>query len=451
MIFVTSIALLLHLGVALGRTVHVPSGSASSLGTYLCNGSLTSGTTLILDSGTHIIPTGPACYLTDLSNVAITTSSNATVQCTGERMFHFRGMQNFTIENVTFTECGQLATMRVQSRKVTWSVVLYLDSSSVSMRGVAITRFKGFAVVGYNLINFVMSDVKISGCANNNCSGVYLESALDTVTSRGITMFGLHARVHNTVFTSNQGAFASNMQIVWDSVYAANIYKCQSANGGTVSPDDIYDKYFTIFPAPGDCNQTQVMSFPVKVLICSCLADLGLCCPMTIESPNSICNGGREGVLCGRCPAGQSVVFGSPECHLCSDHWLITLVTQGTIYGLIFYANIIVVNSTVFFGGLDLKFLQVIISFIILDLGFPLCFYNGMDDAAKMGLQFAFPTYLLFLIIIFIVVCHHCISSQPQHPSTKLLENSGNYSAKRCKCISHPGIFVILQTSARGH
>ena len=162
---------------------------------------------------------------------------------------------------------------------------------------------------------------------------------------------------------------------------------------------------------------------------------------INLQSPNSICNGGREGVLCGRCPAGQSMVFGSTECHLCSDVWLITLgmyavmgvvlivvlfvlnltVTQGTIYGLIFYANIIVVNSTVFFGGLNLKFLQVIISFIILDLGFPLCFYNGMDDAAKMGLQFAFPTYLLFLIIIFIVVCRHCISSHPQQPSTKLL------------------------------
>ena len=962
MIFVTSIALLLHLGVALGRTVHVPSGSASSLETYLCNGSLTSGTTLILDSGTHIIPTGPACYLTDLSNVAITTSSNATVQCTGERMFHFRSMQNFMIENVTFTECGQLVTMRVQSRNVTSSVVLYLDSSSVSMRGVTMTRFKGFAVFGYKLSNFVMSDVKISGCSNNNCSGVYLESALDTVTFErcefsnllfnpsysddyvndyfgpGITMFDVHARVHNSVFTSNQGGsavsayssyvdvlnstftrniatwggaissyksfhvnissctfrdnyaeksggavaaytsnvdilnskftrniatwggafssmyshhfnvssctfrdnyayqsggaiyqgyvskpipksvllqrvtidkssfhnntakfggaifafdlqchvqvtirnsamyentaclgaaiFAGNRHIVdseqtffvvmedvsvinntrsstcnaWGgavylsevgyisisnlsssgskfvgnspdgaiqaigtnvhlhgnvsfrnnsaikggalyltsnaqlhfyancnvefsgntattfggavyiqgdrninlassivsdlfscaihfignkynvdvsfsrnhadqsghSVYATNIYKCQLDNGGMVPQDETYNEYFTILPAPGDSNETQIMSFPVKVLICSCEGDsflngtyhitawpgatircyattkdfvnhtspsvvyttvqaedsfaqlgpqqevqwtkqectpleyqiyglenttvnfflstdqgdtslnslkitvmLGSCgpgfmlsndsrglrtctcsrflasfgvncdvnlgtvnktdtigwigllqngaealattCPLdycnskdrsiNLQSPNSICNGGREGVLCGRCPAGQSVVFGSPECHLCSDVWLITLgmyavmgvvlivvlfvlnltVNQGTIYGLIFYANIIVVNSTIFFGGLNLKFLQVIISFIILDLGFPLCFYNGMDDTAKMGLQFAFPTYLLFLIIIFIVVCRHCISSQPQHSSTKLL------------------------------
>ena len=918
MIFVIAIALLLRLGVVLGETVYIPAGNASFLGTYLCNRSLTSGTTLILGSGTHIIPTGPACYLTDLSNVAITTSSNATVQCTGERMFHFRGMQNFTIENVTFTECGQLVTIRVQSRKVTLSVVLYLDSSSVSMRGVTMTRFKGFAVVGYNLSNFVMSDVKISGCANNNCSGVYLESALDTVTFErcefsnllfntsysagnvksyfgpGITVFDVHARVHNSVFASNQGGstvsshrsyvdvlnstftrniatwggaissmyshhlnvssctfrdnyayqsggaiyqgpvskpipnfnctesvplqtvtidkssfhnntakvggaifafdlqyyvqftirnsamykntacmgaaiYAGNRHIVdseltffvvmedvyvinntrsstcsarggavylkevgyvnishlsssgskfegnspdgaiqaigtnvhlhgnvsfrsnsaikggalyltsnaqlyfyenckvefsgntattfggavyiqgdrniniasstvselvscaihfitniynvkisfsnnhanqsGHSVYATNIYACQLQVGQDMYhkvSDEVYGKYITILPAPGDSNETQIMSFPVKVLICSCeegyflngtyhvtawpgatircnattkdfvnhtspsvvyttvqdensfawlgpqqevqwskqectpleyqiyglenstvkfflstdegdtsqnslnitvmlgpcgpgfmlsndsrglptcicsnfLASFGVSCDVNLgtvnrtdttgwigllqngaealattcpldycnskdrainlQSPNSICNGGREGVLCGRCPVGQSVVFGSTECHLCSDVWLITLgmyavlgvvlivvlfvlnltVTQGTIYGLVFYANIIVVNSTVFFGGLDLKFFQVIISFIILDLGFPLCFYNGMDDAAKMGLQFAFPTYLLFLIIIFIVVCRHCISSIPQQPSTKLL------------------------------
>ena len=113
------------------------------------------------------------------------------------------------------------------------------------------TRFKGFAVFGYKLSNFVMSDVKISGCANNNCSGVYLESALDTVTiarcefsnllfktsysdgyvknyfGPGITVFGLHARVHNSVFTSNQGGSAvsaySSYVDVLNSTFTRNI------------------------------------------------------------------------------------------------------------------------------------------------------------------------------------------------------------------------------------
>ena len=121
------------------------------------------------------------------------------------------------------------------------------------------TRFKGFAVFGYKLSNFVMSDVKISGCSNNNCSGVYLESALDTVTFErcefsnllfnpsysddyvndyfgpGITMFDVHARVHNSVFTSNQGGSAvsaySSYVDVLNSTFTRNI----ATWGGAIS------------------------------------------------------------------------------------------------------------------------------------------------------------------------------------------------------------------------
>ena len=446
--------------------------------------------------------------------------------------------------------------------------------------------------------------VYIQGDRNIN---VALTGILDLL-SCSIHFIANNYKYVNISFSSNHADQSGH------SVYATTIYDCQLEEGQndfqTVT-NDAYDKYFSIHPAPGDSNLTQIMSFPVKVQICSCEGDsylynntyqitawpgatvrcyativdfanhtspsvvyttvqaenssastythlgpqqevqwtgydctpleyqiyglentmvnfflspdgdtslgmtviLGPCgygfmlsndsrglktctcssflasfgvscdvnlgtvnrtdtigwiglfqngeeavattCPLDycnsedraidLQSPNDICNGGREGVLCGRCPAGQSVVFGSTECHQCSDLWLITLgmyavmgvvlivvlfllnltVTQGTIYGLIFYANIIVVNSTVFFGGLDLKFIQVILSFIILDLGFPLCFYNGMNDAAKMGLQFAFPTYLLVLIIIFTLACRYYISSQPQVTSTKCLSLLG--------------------------
>eukprot|EP00731_Ephydatia_muelleri_P036003 Em0190g1a len=130
------------------------------------------------------------------------------------------------------------------------------------------------------------------------------------------------------------------------------------------------------------------------------------------------------------------VVFGSPGCQVCSDMWLISLalyailgaslvailfilnltVTQGTLYGFIFYANIIQVNTSIFFNQSVLVPLQVMISFINLDLGFPLCFYDGMDDTAKTGLQFVFPAYLLTLTITVIVVCHYFLS-RPTHQS----------------------------------
>ena len=52
-------------------------------------------------------------------------------------------------------------------------------------------------------------------------------------------------------------------------------------------------------------------------------------------------------------------------------------------------------------------------SFVNLDLGLPLCFYDGMVDADKAGLQFVFPAYLLILTMTVIVLCHYCLQRSP--------------------------------------
>ena len=154
---------------------------------------------------------------------------------------------------------------------------------------------------------------------------------------------------------------------------------------------------------------------------------------LSLTSPGDLCNGGRTGVICGHCLGNLSAIFGSSKCQVCSDMWLITLVmfavlgvllvaalfflnltvTQGTLYGLIFYANIIQVNTSIFFSQSNLRPLQVIVSFVNLDLGLPLCFYDGMDDADKAGLQFVFPAYLLILTMTVILVCHYCLQRSP--------------------------------------
>ena len=153
---------------------------------------------------------------------------------------------------------------------------------------------------------------------------------------------------------------------------------------------------------------------------------------LSLAQPGELCNGGRTGIMCGSCHGNHSVIFGSSQCMMCSNIWLITLVmfallgallvvalfllnltvTQGTLYGLIFYANIIQVNSSIFFHQSILP-LQVIVSFVNLDLGIPMCFYDGMDDADKAGLQFVFPAYLLILTLTVIVVCHYCLQRSP--------------------------------------
>ena len=47
------------------------------------------------------------------------------------------------------------------------------------------------------------------------------------------------------------------------------------------------------------------------------------------------------------------------------------------------------------------------ISLANLDLGIPVCFYNGMDDYAKMWLQLAFPLYLIFIAISLIIASRY--------------------------------------------
>ena len=87
-------------------------------------------------------------------------------------------------------------------------------------------------------------------------------------------------------------------------------------------------------------------------------------------------------------------------------------VATGTVNGIIFYANTLslvmdqLTESS--HGGLQTTQV-VIISLLNLDLGFPLCLYNGMTTAAKVGFQFVFPIYLWSIVIGMIVMSKYSI------------------------------------------
>ena len=141
------------------------------------------------------------------------------------------------------------------------------------------------------------------------------------------------------------------------------------------------------------------------------------------------CAFNRTGILCGECQSGLSLILGTSRCMACTNVYLtllvplalagIVLVTfllclqltvaVGTINGLIFYANVIAVNSATFFPNTDTKFSvsKLFISWLNLDLGISMCFYNGMDSLAKVALQFVFPAYVWLLIGGVIVSSHY--------------------------------------------
>ena len=141
---------------------------------------------------------------------------------------------------------------------------------------------------------------------------------------------------------------------------------------------------------------------------------------------NVQCAYNRSGVICGACQKGTSNVFGSSQCFVCSDNYLILIVAfavagvlllftlialnftvaQGTINGVLFYANIVQVMSSFFFPPSVIRppVLYHFIAWFNLNIGIVTCFYNGLDTYSKTWLQWAFPLYLLAIAGVVVII-----------------------------------------------
>ena len=134
------------------------------------------------------------------------------------------------------------------------------------------------------------------------------------------------------------------------------------------------------------------------------------------------CANHRTGLLCGTCLSNYSLSLGSSQCIQCPSNWptftvililastvagvlfvalllLLNLtVAVGTLNGIIFYANVVAANSNAVFPS------NMFISWLNLEVGFNICFFKGMDAYWKTWLQLAFPTYLIFLVVMVIII-----------------------------------------------
>ena len=160
---------------------------------------------------------------------------------------------------------------------------------------------------------------------------------------------------------------------------------------------------------------------------------------LNFSTPNSQCQFNRSGSLCGHCKEELSAVFGNSYCQHCSNIYLLLIipiavaglvlvlllfilnltVTDGDINGFILYVNIISINSHVFFPQYSEmsyfnfnNFWYAYIALANLDLGISICFYNGMDDYAKMWLQLVFPAYLILIATLLIIASRYSTKVQ---------------------------------------
>ena len=148
---------------------------------------------------------------------------------------------------------------------------------------------------------------------------------------------------------------------------------------------------------------------------------------INLADPDVQCNFNRTGILCGACKPGLSIPLATSQCKKCSDMSLslliayalagATLVTllfilnltlsMGTLSGLIFYANIVHLNQSIFFPPGSLNAIVVFIAWINLDPGTDYCFFDGMDSYARTWLTYAFPIYIWFIVGVIILVSRY--------------------------------------------
>ena len=147
----------------------------------------------------------------------------------------------------------------------------------------------------------------------------------------------------------------------------------------------------------------------------------------TLDISKNQCLYNRSGILCGQCSEGFSLVIGSNKCDQCNSNYIALIipfaaagialvafiivlnltVSVGTINGLIFYANVVKMYEHFFLPGGAIPFLSWFISWINLDLGIETCFIDGMGSCTKAWLQFIFPAYVWFIIILIIILSQY--------------------------------------------
>ena len=205
---------------------------------------------------------------------------------------------------------------------------------------------------------------------------------------------------------------SEELQCICDPTISRNGLTCDIdiGNGTVVRSGEVWVSYLTSNQSTGQDGVVVNMHCPY-----------GYCNEETqhinLDNPDAQCNFNHTGILCGGCPTGLSLAFGSNRCLNCSNNFIALLipfavsgvllvlfiqlldltVAVGTISGLLFYANILKSYESLFFVPGQTNILTVFISWLNLDFGIETCFFDGLDGYVKTWLQFAFPLYLWLL------------------------------------------------------
>ena len=147
--------------------------------------------------------------------------------------------------------------------------------------------------------------------------------------------------------------------------------------------------------------------------------------------PDVQCSFNRTGVLCGRCEQTLSLSLGSSRCIECPRLWpaifaaiiiasllaglgLVSIilafnltVAAGTLNATVFYANVLAANRQLFLPFENPNFHSILIAWLNLDIGFDVCFFEGLKADGKIWLQLTFSVYIILIVVAVIITSQY--------------------------------------------
>ena len=173
------------------------------------------------------------------------------------------------------------------------------------------------------------------------------------------------------------------------------------------------------------------------------------------------CNYNHSGILCGGCQPGLSLMLGSDQCLKCSNYYVFLLlpcgiagiilvlfiqvlnltIAEGTLNGLIFYANVIKANQYLYYSHTSLNPITLFIAWLNLDLGIETCFVSGLTAYARTWLQFVFPLYIWSIACLIIILAKY------SHRVAKVLGNNGVPVLATLFLLSYAKLFNTILTA----
>ena len=186
----------------------------------------------------------------------------------------------------------------------------------------------------------------------------------------------------------------------------------------------------------------------------------------------------RTGILCGGCEEGYGTVLGSHRCLKCNNSGIALIlffaiagilivfaisflritVTDGYLNTILFYCNIVSVYIPLLNSNERISAMFFMISWFNLDFGIEHCLYEGMTSLAHVSLQFVFPAYLYFIMLVIMIVAKRSgklsrIISNAQFSPSKLFATLllMSYTSLLETCLEVLGVVKVTTLDGTGY